>query len=69
MSDSPKIIKFDVALKSIQQEGTLAWEYNPFRNYRLDEDMIYYKNQFYSIKDFFNIIKKATFYTVCFFFW
>ena len=57
MSDSPKIIKFDVALKSIQQEGTLAWEYNPFRNYRLDEDMVCYKNQFYSIKDFFNIIK------------
>lgn len=45
-------LKFNVALKKIQQEGTLAWEYNPFRNYRLDEDMIYYKNQFYNINDF-----------------
>ena len=47
-----KSIKFDVALKLIQQEGTLAWEYNPFRNYRLNEDMIYYKNQFYNIDEF-----------------
>ena len=47
-----KQYEFKVALKRIQQEGTLAWEYNPFRNYRLDEDMIYYKNQFYSIENF-----------------
>lgn len=45
-------INFNVALKRIQQDGTLAWEYNPFRNYRLDEDMIFYKNQFYTIEDF-----------------
>ena len=46
--------EFNVALKSIQQEGTLAWEYNPFRNYRLDENMIYYKDVYYPIYDFFN---------------
>lgn len=45
-------IKFNVALKKIQQEGTLAWEYNPFRNYRLDEDMIFYRNQFYTLSKF-----------------
>lgn len=52
LNDDTKI-NFDVALKKIQQEGTLAWEYNPFRNYRLDEDMIYYKNQFYTIEKFY----------------
>ncbi len=45
-------INFGVAFKKIQQEGTLAWEYNPFRNYRLDEDMIYFQNKFYSVNDF-----------------
>lgn len=47
-------IDFNVAFKKIQQEGNLAWEYNPFRNYRLDEDMIFYKNQFYTLEDFVN---------------
>lgn len=47
-----KQYKFNVALKRLPQKGTLAWEYNPFRNYRLDKDMIYYKNQFYTISDF-----------------
>ena len=45
-------INFNVALKKIQQEGTLAWEYNPFRNYRIDEDMIFYKDRLYTIKEF-----------------
>ncbi len=49
---------FNVILKKIQQEGTLAWEYNPFRNYRLDEDMVFYKNQFYTIVEFQNIFLK-----------
>lgn len=47
-----KTYNFNVALKKIQQEGTLAWEYNPFRNYRLDEDMIFYRNQFYTLSKF-----------------
>ena len=45
-------INFGVAFKKIQQEGTLAWEYNPFRNYRLDETSIYYKKQFYTLFEF-----------------
>ena len=45
-------INFNVALKKIQQDGTLAWEYNPFRNYRIDEDMIFYKDRLYTIKEF-----------------
>lgn len=43
---------FNVILKRIQQEGTLAWEYNPLRNYRLDETMIFYKNRFWTIPEF-----------------
>lgn len=45
-------LDFNVILKRIQQKGTLAWEYNPFRNYRLDRDMIYYKDRFYTHDDF-----------------
>lgn len=54
METSELELEFNVALKTIQQEGTLAWEYNPFRNYRLNDDMVYYKNKFYSIEDFKN---------------
>lgn len=45
-------INFNVMLKLIQQKGNLAWEYNPFRNYRLDQDMLYYKNQLWTYLDF-----------------
>ena len=45
-------LDFNIILKRIQQKGTLAWEYNPFRNYRLDRDMIYYKDRFYTHDDF-----------------
>ena len=45
-------LNFNVALKRFQQEGNLAWEYNPFRNYRLNQDMILYNNKFYTIEEF-----------------
>lgn len=45
-------LDFNVALKKFQQEGNLAWEYNPFRNYRLNQDMILYNNKFYTIEEF-----------------
>ena len=45
---------FNVVLKRIQQEGNLVWEYNPLRNYRLDQDMLYYKDRLYTYLDFLN---------------
>lgn len=42
--------KFDlnVAYKIQPLEGNLVYEYNPFYNYRLDKDMFFYKNRFYT---------------------
>lgn len=51
-------INFGIALKKYPQKGNLAWEYNPFRNYRLNEDSVYYKNEMLSYKKF--IIKYGT---------
>lgn len=44
--------KFTTALKVFPTEGNLVYEYNPFRNYRLEEDMIYYKNRLWTYKEF-----------------
>lgn len=51
-------LKFGVALKVLPQKGNLVYEYNPFRNYRLDQDMYEYKGNYYTLKqleDKFNI--------------
>lgn len=45
-------MNFKVALKTINQEGHLAYEYNPFRNYRLNEDVIFYDGQYIPIQEF-----------------
>ena len=45
-------INFKVALKRIAQKGNLAYEYNPFRNYRIDKDMIYYQDRLWDLKEF-----------------
>ena len=37
--------KFQAVLKQYAQEGNLVYEYNPFHNYRLDHDMVYYKSR------------------------
>ncbi len=44
-------ITFKVALKTIPTEGHLVYEYNPFRNYRLDQDRWLYKNNYYTSKE------------------
>lgn len=41
-------ITFNLAVKTLPQEGNLVYEYNPFRNYRLSESKYYYNNKFYS---------------------
>lgn len=43
---------FQSAFKVAPQEGNLVYEYNPFYNYRLDRDMIYYKNRLWDKQEF-----------------
>lgn len=43
--------KFYVQIKRLPQEGNLAYEYNPFRNYRLDEDLYEYEDNYYTLSD------------------
>lgn len=43
---------FGVALKVNPTEGNLVYEYNPFYNYRIDETMIYYKEELYTLEEF-----------------
>ena len=44
-------MQFAVALKTIQKEGDLVYEYNPFRNYRVESIQYIYKNRLYSPKE------------------
>ena len=44
-------ISFQTALKTLPSKGNLVYEYNPFYNYRLDEDMFLYNNVFYTKKE------------------
>lgn len=39
---------FDLMLKVAPTKGNLVYEYNPFRNYRLDRDMFEYNGHFYT---------------------
>lgn len=41
-------IKFGILSKILPSKGNLAWEYNPFRNYRLSEAKYYFRNKFFS---------------------
>lgn len=44
-------ISFDLMLKILPTRGNLVYEYNPFRNYRLDKDMFEYKEHFYTLEE------------------
>ena len=51
-------IMFTSAFKRLPTKGNLAWEYNPFRNYRLSEPCFEYKGRLYTyqnLKEKFNI--------------
>lgn len=44
-------IEFDIMLKIIPVKGNIVYEYNPFRNYRINEDMFEYKGHMYTISE------------------
>lgn len=44
-------INFNVQTKVAPTKGNLVYEYNPFRNYRINQPMYEYKNGLYSIED------------------
>lgn len=41
--------KFYIQLKSLPQSGYIAWEYNPFHNQRLTEDLYEYDGYYYNL--------------------
>jgi hypothetical protein len=41
-------ILFDVQTQVYPTKGKLVYEYNPFRNYRLNKDMLEYKGEYYT---------------------
>ena len=47
-TDSSFQLKLGLMYKVIPTEGNMAWEYNPFRNYRVTEPKYYFRNKFFS---------------------
>lgn len=43
--------KFTSVYKMFPTEGNLVYEYNPFRNYRLSDTKVYYKNRYWTLKE------------------
>ena len=43
-------IEFEVLTNVLPTKGNLVYEYNPFRNYRLSQDMLEYKGEYYTQK-------------------
>jgi hypothetical protein len=41
-------IKFEVLTSTLPTKGNLVYEYNPFRNYRLNQTMLEYKGEYYT---------------------
>lgn len=41
-------IKFGIISKVLPTKGNLAWEYQPFKNYRLTEPKYYFRNKYFS---------------------
>lgn len=50
-------ISFEVQTKTLPRKGNLVYEYNPFRNYRISQNMYEYKEQLYSLGELWNIFK------------
>ncbi len=48
-------INLNVQTKLVSTKGNLVYEYNPFRNYRITQNMYEYKGQLYSLGDLWNI--------------
>ena len=49
-------LQFQGAYKVLPTKGNMAWEYNPFRNYRLDQDMFEYNGKLYEEDELKNIL-------------
>lgn len=47
----PQKINLSVLTKTLPTKGNMAWEYNPFRNYRLSKDMYEYDGDLYTEKE------------------
>ena len=45
-------LQFNAAFKVLPTKGNIAWEYNPFRNLRLNTDMYEYDGKLHSEKEF-----------------
>ena len=43
-----EFIDFGIMSKILPSKGNMAWEYNPFRNYRLSESKYYFREKFFS---------------------
>lgn len=43
---------FNLALKTLPEEGNLVYEYNPFYNYRLNETKILFRDKLYTLEEF-----------------
>lgn len=48
-------LNLDIQTKVAPTKGNLVYEYNPFRNYRITQNMYEYKNQLYSLGDLWNL--------------
>ena len=48
-------ISLEVQTKILPTKGNLVYEYNPFRNYRITQNMYEYKGQLYSLGDLWSI--------------
>ena len=48
-------IDLEVQTKVVPNKGNLVYEYNPFRNYRLNQNMYEYQDSLYSLGDLWNI--------------
>ena len=44
-------ITFGLMLKVFPTKGNLVYEYNPFRNFRLEEDAYEYKGKYYTLDE------------------
>lgn len=47
-----KDYSFNLALKTLPEEGNLVYEYNPFYNYRLNETKILFRDKLYTLEEF-----------------
>jgi len=55
----PNDLSFGSAYKVIPSEGNMAWEYNPFRNYRISQDMYEYNNKLYTENEILKLIPSS----------